>query len=142
MRTRTAVLIFIAVAAVLTLQPLADGASPQLNFVVVEGSPITVPPASVTDEKDYDVRCPKGYVATGFGVSLGSTQLVFADPDAGGRGFSFAFLNSETTPAPDVRATVVCMRGRGVQVRAASLSQEDRRLAVERARASLRRKQR
>ena len=132
------VLLLIAVAAVLTLQPLADGASPQLNFVVVEGSAVTVPATSVTDEKDYDVRCPKGYVATGHGVSLGTTQLVFADPDAGGKGFSFAFLNSEAQPATNVSATVICMRGKGVRVRAASLSQEDRRLAVERARASLR----
>lgn len=139
MRLRKLVLlVLVAVAAVLTLQPLADGAAPQLNFVVVEGSPVTVPAASVTDEKDYDVRCPKGYVATGHGVSLGTAQLVFADPDAGGRGFSFAFLNSESTPATNVSATVICMRGRGLRVRAASLSQEDRRRAVEQARASLR----
>jgi hypothetical protein len=130
-------LLLLAVAAVLTLQPLADGASPQLNFVVVEGKPVTVPAASVTDEKDYDVRCPKGYVATGHGVSLGTSQLVFADPDAAGKGYSFAFLNSESTPAPNVSATVICMRGKGVRVRAASLNQEDRRLAVERARESL-----
>lgn len=139
MRSRMlAVLVLVAVAAVLTLQPLADGAAPQLNFVVVEGTAISVPATSVTDEKDYDVRCPKGYVATGHGVSLGTAQLVFADPDAGGRGFSFAFLNSQSQPATNVSATVVCMRGRGVRVRAASLNQEDRRLAVQQARRSLR----
>lgn len=137
MRSRMlAVLVLVAVAAVLTLQPLADGAAPQLNFVVVEGTAISVPATSVTDEKDYDVRCPKGYVATGHGVSLGTAQLVFAD--AGGRGFSFAFLNSQSQPATNVSATVVCMRGRGVRVRAASLNQEDRRLAVQQARRSLR----
>jgi hypothetical protein len=139
MRSRDLLLLaLLAVAGVLTLQPLADGAAPQLNFVVVEGGTVTVPPSSVTDEKDYDVRCPKGYVATGHGVSLATTQLVFADPDAGGRGFSFAFLNSGSQPAENVSATVICMRGRGVRVRAASLSQEDRRRAVEQARASLR----
>jgi hypothetical protein len=138
MKTRHLTLAAIAaVAAVLTLQPIADGASPQLRFVVVEGPAVTIPAASVSDEKDYDVRCPKGYVATGPGVSLGTTQLVFADPDAGGRGYSFAFLNNSSAPATNVSASVVCMRGTGVRVRAASLNQEDRRLAVERARRSL-----
>ena len=140
MRPRHLALLAAAAAAgVLTLQPFsAESASPTLSFVVAEGTPITIPAATVTDEKDYDVKCPKGYIATGHGLSLGTTQVVFADPDAGGRGFSFAFLNREAQPVENVSATVICVRGKGVRVRAASLSQEDRRLAVERARASLR----
>jgi hypothetical protein len=126
-------------AAVLSLQPLAEGQStPQLNFVVAEGAAVTVPKQSVTDVKDYDVRCPKNYVATGFGVSLGTTQLVFADPDAGGKGYSFAFLNTEGEDAKNVSATVICMRGRNLRVKASALSEEDRRQAVGRARESLR----
>lgn len=127
-----------AVAGVLTLQPLADGASPSIRLVVAEGKAITIPASSVTDARDYDVRCPKGYVATGHGVSLGSAQLVFADPDAGARGYSFAFLNTAEEAVESVSGTVICMRGRGLRVRAASLSEEDRRRAVRQARASLR----
>jgi hypothetical protein len=141
MKTRHLILAAIAaVAGVLTLQPLADGASPTLRFVVVEGPTVSIPAQSVSDEKDYDVRCPKNYVATGPGVSLGTTQLVFADPDPGGRGYSFAFLNNSSAAASGVSASVVCMRGSGVRVRAASLNQEDRRRAVEQARRSLERR--
>ncbi len=132
-------LVVLAIAGMLAFDPLADGASPTLSFVVVEGSAITVPASSVTADDDYDIRCPKGYIATGHGVSLATSQLVFADPDPGARGFSFSFLNTGDSPIANVSASVVCVRGRGVRVRAASLSQEDRRRAVEQARASLRR---
>ena len=133
-----AVLIAVAAVAFLALQPLADGASPQLSFVVAEGNAITIPGQTVTADDDYKVTCPKGYIATGHGVNLGATRLVFADPDARGRGYSFAFLNTDADPAPNVSATVICVRGKGLRVRAASLSVEDRRLAVEQARKALR----
>jgi hypothetical protein len=133
------VLVAIATAGFLAFDPLADGASPTLSFVVAEGKTITIPASSVTADDDYDVRCPKSYIATGHGVSLGGSQLVFADPDAGGRGFSFSFLNAGDQPVANVSASVVCVRGRGLRVRAASLNREARRRAVEQARASLRR---
>ena len=133
-----AVLIAAAAIAVVALQPLADGASPTLSFVVAEGPAINVPAQTVTADDDYGVTCPKNYIATGHGVNLGATRLVFADPDARGRGYSFAFLNTDNEPAPNVSATVICVRGKGLRVRAASLSEEDRRLAVEQARRSLR----
>jgi hypothetical protein len=133
-----AVLITAAAIAVVALQPLADGASPSLSFVVAEGKAVTVPAQTVTADNDYQVVCPKNYIATGHGLNLGATRLVFADPDPRGRGFSFAFLNTDNEPAPNVSATVICVRGKGLKVRAASLSQEDRRLAVEQARKALR----
>jgi hypothetical protein len=127
----------VVTAGLLTFNPLADGQSPTLSFVVAEGDAITVPPNTATDANDYDVRCPRNYIATGHGLSLGATQLVFADPDAGGKGFSFSFVNTQQAPATNVSASVICVRGRGLRVRAASLSLEDRRQAVEQARRSL-----
>lgn len=134
-----AVLVAAAAIAAVALDPLADGASPTLSFQVVDGGEVTVPGQTVTADDDYAVACPKGFIATGHGVNLGAARLVFADPDPRGRGYSFAFLNTAAEPAPNVSASVICVRGKGLRVRAASLSREDRRRAVEQARRALHR---
>lgn len=140
MHLRLLALLAAAIAAgALALLPLtADSASPTVQFVVAEGPDIKVPASTVTDEGSYVVRCPKGYISTGHGLNAGAARLVFADPEPAVNGYSFAFLNQDGQDEATVSATVICARGKGLRVRAASLSDPDRARAIAEARASLR----
>ena len=126
-------------AAALALVPLTgDAASPTLQFVVAEGPALKLPPATVSDEKSYVVRCPKGYIATGHGLNTGAARLVFADPEPAINGYSFAFLNQDGQDSATVSATVICARGKGLRVRASALPTAGRARAIREARAWLR----
>jgi hypothetical protein len=111
----------------------------QLKFRTARGPQIAIPPQTVTQVGQYDLRCPGRYVATGYGVGLGATDLVYAEPSVSGRGYDFSFANPSTTSTFHASGQVRCARGRKLRVKAQT-SRSEQRLAVREARAALRRR--
>lgn len=93
---------------------------PSLKFRTVRGGEISVAPLDVTHT--HRINCPRGYVATGYGVLLGADELVYADPTSSGRGYAFSFANPSEFSSYSASASVRCATGRSVRVYAVSSS--------------------
>jgi hypothetical protein len=105
----------------------------------VRGPDITVPPGRTTGPDGYTVSCPGRYVATGYGVGLGATELVFAFTTVNGRGYDFDFSNPSDISSFQANGDVRCARGRNLRVRA-QVSRNEKRRADAQAKAALREK--
>jgi hypothetical protein len=131
MRRRLVVLAGLA-ALVLATQTGADAAQPQLTIGVVYGDNVQVGPMSTTGVNGYTLLCPRGWRATGHGVGLGATELIFAYQTTDGRGYQFAFANSSPDTPYDANGTLTCARGfRGLRVSTATASSSAKRDAIQ-----------
>lgn len=121
MRRRTSIAIFLAAVAVVSaaVLPLATGSArrhkqhaPVVKFKTVRGPEVAIAPFGITGLNAYNLRCPRGYVATGYGVGLGATELVYADPSVDGRGYDFAFANPSELSTFHANGSLRCATGR------------------------------
>lgn len=94
----------------------ARGHRPSVKFRTVRGRDISIAPLDVSGVSAYQVNCPRGYVATGYGVLLGANDLVFADPTVSGRGYDFDFANPSDLDSFDSSASVRCATGKNARV--------------------------
>lgn len=123
---RTLLAAISAIALVAALVPLGVSSAaprkpkPTLKFRTVRGREIHVAPLDVSGLDAYNLRCPRGYVATGYGVGLGALDLVYADPSFNGRGYDFAFANSSDADTFSGNAEVRCVTGANAKVQAVS----------------------
>jgi hypothetical protein len=65
--------------------------------------------AAPNDFAEFDVKCPSGYAATGFGPGLGALELVVAFPTTDG--YIASYFNPSTSSSYKGNLYVVCVRG-------------------------------
>ena len=104
---------------------------------VVRGPDMSLEPYAVSDLDQYNLRCPTGYVTTGYGLLLGASELVYADPNGSGTGYDFAFSNPTDFMTTSPSASIICIRGTGA-LRVVATAARDHALALRQARAELR----
>lgn len=138
MRKSITVAVLAAVIIAAGIAAAADGATkPSVHTRVIHGPMVDVAPFGVTDVGAYRMRCPRGYVLTGVGELLGANELVYADPDPGGRGAEFSFANPSDTDTFSSAGVIVCATGnRALKVSASSVV--NRRELVQQVRSRLR----
>ena len=115
-----------------------SGSKPRLAFRTYEADRVNIPPRQTTGVDGYNLACPRGWTATGFGVRLGGTTLVYADPSRDGRGYEFGFANPSQLHTFGAAGSVKCVKGRNIGVRPASVTKREHQRALREAEAAMR----
>lgn len=138
-RLRPVLVAALATAGILAIP--AQAAAPSLSVRVVQGPSIDLAAWEVTELGAYDLQCPGGYVATGFGIANGANDVVIADVNPDGRSYTFSFANGSDGGPYGASASIICARassgGKRIELRTA-LSQAQREQAIADARAAMR----
>jgi len=116
------ILVAAIAAAGAVVVPSQSASAPRITLTDRHGPDIRLAPGEVRE--NYNVYCPSGHYATGFGMFKGGLDLVYAMPTPRGRGYQFAFANpTETTIT--AAGVVMCATGdRGLRARATAFDKE------------------
>jgi hypothetical protein len=103
-----------------------DAAQAGPTTVQISSGDVSAPP---NDFAEFDVRCPAGFVPTGFGPGLGALEMVAALPTPDG--YLASYFNPSSSTSYKGSLYVVCERG---QYQSAAAKRLPRRLAGDRLR--------